>query len=101
MESNYEKLIPCKWKKTAYRESVTLHTESAILGSGCGSLGAFEKHLPGISVRCVEEPGQSLVLGRVEFPQIRSPSLTREEPAEEHDLDYVTSLTFLSTRFWT
>ena len=39
-------------------------------------------------MRCVEEPGQSLVLGRVEFPQIKSPSLTREDPAEEHDLDY-------------
>ena len=37
---------------------------------------------------CVEEPGQSLVLSRVEFPQIKSPSLTREDPAEEHDLDY-------------
>ena len=39
-------------------------------------------------MRCVEEPGQSSVLGRVEFPQIKSPSLTREDPAEEHDLDY-------------
>ena len=67
MESNYEKLIPCKMKKTAYRESVTLRTESAILGSGCGSLGAFEKHLPGIFVRRVEEPVKSLVLRRVEI----------------------------------
>ena len=52
------------------------------------NLGALEKHLPGIFVRCVKEPGQSLVLGRVEFPQIKSPSLTREDPPEEHDLDY-------------
>ena len=37
---------------------------------------------------CVEEPGQSLVLGRVKLPQIGSPPLTRENPAEEHDLDY-------------
>ena len=38
---------------------------------------------------CVEEPGQSLVLGRIELPQVESPSLTRENPAEEHDLDNV------------
>ena len=37
---------------------------------------------------CVEEPGQSLVLGRVELPQAESPSLTWENPVEEHDLDY-------------
>ena len=83
---------------------LTLRAKSAILGDGRVDLGALEKHLPGIFVRCVEEPGQSLVLGRVEFPQIKSPSLTREDPAEEHDLDYVTSLTFLSirslTRVW-
>ena len=47
-------------------------------------------------MRCVEEPGQSLVLGRVEFPQVKSPSLTREDPAEEHDLDYVDKLKFLA-----
>ena len=37
---------------------------------------------------CVEELGQSLMLGRVELPQVESPSLTRENPPEEHDLDY-------------
>ena len=89
MESNYEKLIPCKRKKTAYRESMTLRTESAILGSGCGSLSALEKHLPGIFVRCVEEPAQSLVLRRVELPQVESPLLTQEDQADEHNLDYV------------
>ena len=36
---------------------------------------------------CVEEPGQSLVLGWVELPQVESPLLTREDPAKEHDLD--------------
>ena len=35
--------------KIAYHMSVTLRAESAILGSGCGGLGALEKHLPGIS----------------------------------------------------
>ena len=66
-----------------------LRTESAILGSGCGSLGALEKHLPGIFIRRVEEPAQSLVPRRVELPQVESPLLTREDPADEHNLDYV------------
>ena len=66
-----------------------LRTESAILGSGCGSLGALEKHLPGIFVRRVEEPAQSLVPRRVELPQVESPLLTREDQADEHNLDYV------------
>ena len=44
---------------------------------------------------CVEEPGQSLVLGRVKLPQVKSPSLTREDPVEEHDLDYVDKLNLL------
>ena len=74
---------------------MALHAESAILGSGRVNLGALEKHLPGIFVRCVEEPGQSLVLGWVEFPQIKSPSLTREDPAEEHHLVYVGKLELL------
>ena len=95
MESNYEKLIPCKRKKTAYRESVTLHTGSTILSSGCGSLGALEKHLLGIFVRRVEEPVQSLVPHRVELPQVESPLLARENPADEHDLDYVDKLELL------
>ena len=69
--------------------SVTLHTESAILGSGCGSLGAFEKHLPGIFVRRVEEPAQSLVPRRIKLPQVKSPLLEREDQADEHNLDYV------------
>ena len=75
--------------KIAYRTSVTLRAESAILGSGCGGLGALEKHLPGIFVRRVEEPSQSSVQRRVELPQVESPSLTREDPANEHNLDYV------------
>ena len=68
---------------------MTLRAESAILGSGCGSLGALEKHLPGIFVCHVEEPAQSSVLRRVELPQIEGPLLTREDPADEHNLDYV------------
>ena len=76
-------------EKTAYGMSLMLRTESAILDSGCGSLGALEKHLPGIFVRRVEEPAQSLVPRRVELPQVESPLLTREDPADEHNLDYV------------
>ena len=71
---------------------MTLRTESVILGSGCGSLGALEKHLPGIFVHHVEEPAQSSVLCRVELPQIEVPFLTRKDPADEHDLDYVDKL---------
>ena len=69
--------------------SVTLRAESAILGSGCGGLDALEKHLPGIFVRRVKEPAQSSVLRQVEFPQVESPLSTREDPADEHNLDYV------------
>ena len=69
--------------------SMTLRTESAILDSGCGGLDAFEKHLPGIFVRRFEEPAQSLVMRRVELPQVESPLLTREDPVDEHNLDYV------------
>ena len=69
--------------------SVMLRTESAILGSGCGGLDALEKHLPGIFVRCVKEPTQSSVPRRVKLPQVESPLLTREDQADEHNLDYV------------
>ena len=69
--------------------SVTLRAESVILGSGCGSLGALEKHLPGIFIRRVEEPAQSSVPCQVELPHVESPLLTREDPADEHNLDYV------------
>ena len=68
---------------------MTLRAESAVLGSGCGGLGALEKHLPGIFVRRVEEPAQSSVLRRVELPQVESPLLTREDQADEHNRDYV------------
>ena len=66
-----------------------MRAESAILGSGCGGLGALEKHLPGIFVRRVEEPTQSSMLRRVELPQVESPLLTRENQVDEHNLDYV------------
>ena len=74
---------------------MTLRAESAILGSGCGGLSALEKHLPGIFVRRVEEPAQSSVPCRVELPHVESPLLTREDPADEHNLDYVDKLELL------
>ena len=72
-----------------------LRAESAILGSGCGGLGALEQHLPGIFVRSVEEPAQGLVLRRIKLPHVEAPSLARENPADEHDLDYVDKLEIL------
>ena len=78
-----------------YLVSWTLRAESAIFGSGCGSLGALEQHLPDIFVRSVEEPAQSLVLHRIELPHVEAPSLARENPADEHDLDYIDKLELL------
>ena len=81
--------------KIIYLVSLTLRAESAIFGSGCGSLGPLEQHLPDIFVRSVEEPVQSLVLRRIEFPHIEAPSLARENLADEHDLDSVAKLELL------
>ena len=69
-----------------------LRAESVIFGSGCGSLGALEQHLPGLFVRSVEKPAQGLVLCRIELPHIEVPLLARENPADEHDLDYIDKL---------
>ena len=81
--------------RIAYLASLALRAESAVFGSGCGSLGTLEQHLPGIFVPCVEEPAQGLVLGQIELPQLEGPLLARENPADEHDLDYVDKLEFL------
>ena len=81
--------------KITYLVSRTLRAESAIFGSGCKSLGALEQHLPDIFVHSVEEPAQSLVLRRIELPHVEAPSLAREDPADEHDLDYVDKLELL------
>ena len=47
-------------------------------------------------MRRVEELAQSLVLGRVELPQVEIPLLTQEDPADQHDLDYVDKLELLA-----
>ena len=75
--------------KAAYRTGLALRAESAILSNGRGDLSAFEQHPSGIFVSCVKEPVQSSVLRRVELPQVEVPLLAREDPAVEHDLDYV------------
>ena len=81
--------------KIAYLASRTLRAESAIFGSGCGSLGTLKQHPPGLFVCSVEEPAQSLVLRRIELPHVEAPSLARENLADEHDLDYVDELELL------
>ena len=81
--------------KIAYLAGLMLRVEYAIFGSGCGSLGALEQHLPDIFVRGVEEPAQSLVLRRIELPHVEAPSLARENLADEHDLDYIDKLELL------
>ena len=55
----------------------------------------MKKHLPGIFIRRVEEPAQSLVPRRVELPQVESPLLTREDQADEHNPDYIDKLELL------
>ena len=72
-----------------------LRAKSAIFGSGCGSFGALEQHLQDIFVCSVEEPAQSLVLRRIELPHVEAPSLAREDPVDEHDLDHVDKLELL------
>ncbi len=42
-----------------------------------------------------EEPAQSSVLRRVELPQVEGPLLTREDSADEHNLDYIDKLELL------
>ena len=81
--------------RIAYLAGLTLRAESAIFGSGCGSLGALEQHLPGIFVCSIEEPAQCLVLRRIKLPQVEGPLLAWEDPADKHDLDYVDKLEIL------
>ena len=79
-----------------YRIGWALCAESAILDYGWWYLCGLEEHLPDIFVHRAEELSQRLVFGRVELPQIVSPSLTRKDPTDEHDLDHVDRLDFLA-----
>ena len=75
---------------------LAFHVESMIFGYGERDLVGLEENLPDVFVRRAEELSQRLVLGRVELPQIEYPSLTWEDPVEEHDLDHVDELDFLA-----
>ena len=81
--------------KVAYLAGLTLRAKSAIFGSGCGGLGALKQHLPGIFVCSVEELAQGLVLCHIKLPQFEGPLLAWEDPADEHDLDYIDKLEIL------
>ena len=81
--------------KITYLVSRTLRAESAIFGSRCGSLGALKQHPLGLFVRSIKEPAQSLVLCWIELPHMEVLLLARENPADEHDLDYVDKLELL------
>ena len=81
--------------KIAYLASRTLRAESAIFSRGRGGFSALEQHPPDGFIHRVEEPAQSLVLCRIELPQVEAPSLAREDLADEHDLDYVHELELL------
>ena len=81
--------------RVAYLAGLTPRAESAIFGSGCGGLGALKQHLPGIFVHSVEELAQGLVLCRIKLPQFEGPLLAWEDPANEHDLDYIDELEIL------
>ena len=72
-----------------------LCAESMVLGGGRRYYSGLEQHLLDVFVRSVEELSQRLVFGRIKLPHIGCPSLTRDDPVEEHDLDYVDKLDLL------
>ena len=67
----------------------------AVLGRRGRRLLAGEEHLPDVLMRSSEELLQSLVLGRIELPQIASPALARKDPAKKHHLDHIDKLDVL------
>ena len=79
-----------------HRIGSAFHAESTIFSYGWWYLIGIENYLPNVFVRCTEELLQRLVFGRVELPQIASPSLARKDPVEEHNLDHVDQLDFLA-----
>ena len=80
--------------RIAYLTGLTPRAESrsAVFGTGCGGLNALKQHLPGIFVRSVEELAQGLVMCWIKLPQFEGPLLAWEDPADEHDLDYIDKL---------
>ena len=89
IESNYERnRCPVKDNK-AYLAGRALGAESVVFRRGRGGFSALEQHPPGIFVRHVKEPAQGRVLCRIKLPHVETPSLVRENPADEHDLDHI------------
>ena len=70
--------------------------ESAIFGYGWRDLVGLEEHLLDVFVRHAKKLLQHLVFGRVELPQIVSPSLTWKDPVDEHDLDHGDKIVLLA-----
>ena len=83
----------------AYLASRMLRAESAIFGSGCGSLGALEQHPPGLFVHSVEEPVQGLVLRRIELHKLQARGWHERIRRMSMTWTTLTSLSFLSTSF--
>ena len=52
-------------------------------------LVALEEQRPGIFVSCSEEPLQGLVSPRIKLPKGALSALAREDPANQHHLDYI------------
>ena len=75
---------------------MALCAESAVLGGGRRYFGGLEQHLPDVFMRRVKELSQRLLFGRIELPHVECPSLTREDPTEENDLDHVDKLDLLA-----
>ena len=63
--------------------------DPTVLGCGRGYFGGLEQHLPRVIMLHAVEPLERPVFGRNELPQIKCPSLARQNPANEHDLDHV------------
>ena len=66
-----------------------------VLGRIRSHLVVLEKHLPDVFVRSAEEMQQSLVLGRIELPQMASLALAWKDPANKHHLDHINKLDIL------
>ena len=75
-----------------------LRAYPAVLGERGRDLCALEQHLPDVLVRRVEELAQSLVLGRVELPQVEISLLTWKDTADK-TWTMLTSLSFLLAMF--
>ena len=72
---------------------------SAILGERRRYLGALEQHPLDVLVHRVVELSQHLVLGRVELPQNKCPSLARRIRRKSMTWTMLTSLIFLLIMF--